>query len=443
MIARHAAPRPALGERARPARPRCWTRSAGPTSAGTARAFPASCAGDGHPDGVAHRPAGRVPRGRPPHRRQRRRRSRSPAALRQAVRPRISSASFTADVEKVFHGIDELGSWDAVLDSEPALAVTLSPPECDAALDRDRPLRRPQVAVHARALAGRRPTSPPRAGASARAARRRGRTCCTEPAWSAASAGSACPTPSGTSRLRSPQASGSGYGCTRTSPSGCCTSPKRSRRSAGSPCSSANGSTVPATRAASPAPAITRPGRILAAADAYQAMREPRPHRAALRPPTRRPPSCGPRCAPGGWTAPPSTPCSPPPATASAAAATVRPGSPPARWRCCASLARGLSNKQIAARLVITPKTAGNHIEHIYTKIGATSRAEASLFAMQHGLLPDAHHHPLTSRSVTPEAGTWVGPGLDINPCAQAVPLPRCSCAPSVQATRGRGAYLQ
>jgi DNA-binding NarL/FixJ family response regulator len=52
-------------------------------------------------------------------------------------------------------------------------------------------------------------------------------------------------------------------------------------------------------------------------------------------------------------------------------------------------LARGLSNKQIAARLVIAPKTAGNHVEHIYTKIGASNRAEASLFAMRHGLLPE------------------------------------------------------
>ena len=52
-------------------------------------------------------------------------------------------------------------------------------------------------------------------------------------------------------------------------------------------------------------------------------------------------------------------------------------------------LARGLSNKQIAARLVITPKTAGNHIEHIYAKTGASNRAGAGLFAMQHGLLPE------------------------------------------------------
>lgn len=52
-------------------------------------------------------------------------------------------------------------------------------------------------------------------------------------------------------------------------------------------------------------------------------------------------------------------------------------------------LARGLSNKQIAARLVITPKTAGNHVEHIYAKTGASSRAAAAMFAVRHGLLPE------------------------------------------------------
>jgi DNA-binding CsgD family transcriptional regulator len=52
-------------------------------------------------------------------------------------------------------------------------------------------------------------------------------------------------------------------------------------------------------------------------------------------------------------------------------------------------VSRGMSSKEIAAALVISPKTARNHIEHIYTKIGASSRVAASLFAMQHGLLPD------------------------------------------------------
>jgi DNA-binding NarL/FixJ family response regulator len=52
-------------------------------------------------------------------------------------------------------------------------------------------------------------------------------------------------------------------------------------------------------------------------------------------------------------------------------------------------LARGLSNKEMAARLVISPKTIASHVEHIYAKIDASTRATASLFAMQHGLLPE------------------------------------------------------
>jgi HD-GYP domain-containing protein (c-di-GMP phosphodiesterase class II) len=52
-------------------------------------------------------------------------------------------------------------------------------------------------------------------------------------------------------------------------------------------------------------------------------------------------------------------------------------------------LARGLSNKEIAHRLSIAPKTVGNHVEHVYAKIGVSSRAAASLFATEHGLLAD------------------------------------------------------
>ena len=53
-------------------------------------------------------------------------------------------------------------------------------------------------------------------------------------------------------------------------------------------------------------------------------------------------------------------------------------------------VARGLSNKEIGEQLTITPKTAGSHIEHIYMKIDASNRAQASLFAMRHGLMSDS-----------------------------------------------------
>ena len=52
-------------------------------------------------------------------------------------------------------------------------------------------------------------------------------------------------------------------------------------------------------------------------------------------------------------------------------------------------LAIGLKHSEIAEHLVISHKTARNHIEHIYTKIGASNRATASLFAARHGLMSD------------------------------------------------------
>jgi HD-GYP domain-containing protein (c-di-GMP phosphodiesterase class II) len=50
-------------------------------------------------------------------------------------------------------------------------------------------------------------------------------------------------------------------------------------------------------------------------------------------------------------------------------------------------VARGASTRHVARALSITPKTVGNHIERIYAKIGASSRATATLFALEHGML--------------------------------------------------------
>ncbi|MGZ4709748.1 MAG: HD domain-containing phosphohydrolase [Acidimicrobiales bacterium] len=49
-------------------------------------------------------------------------------------------------------------------------------------------------------------------------------------------------------------------------------------------------------------------------------------------------------------------------------------------------LARGSSNPQIAEALTISRKTVSSHLEHIYAKLGVTTRTEAALFAMQNGL---------------------------------------------------------
>ncbi len=49
--------------------------------------------------------------------------------------------------------------------------------------------------------------------------------------------------------------------------------------------------------------------------------------------------------------------------------------------------ARGLTTREIAEKLVISPKTADHHIQHIYTKIDVSTRAAAALWAMQNNVL--------------------------------------------------------
>lgn len=50
-------------------------------------------------------------------------------------------------------------------------------------------------------------------------------------------------------------------------------------------------------------------------------------------------------------------------------------------------IAAGHSNPEIAARLVISRRTAEHHAQHIYSKIGVSSRAGAALFAVQHEIV--------------------------------------------------------
>jgi DNA-binding NarL/FixJ family response regulator len=51
-------------------------------------------------------------------------------------------------------------------------------------------------------------------------------------------------------------------------------------------------------------------------------------------------------------------------------------------------IATGSSYRDVARELGISPKTVRHHIEHVYNKIGVTTRAEAAIFAMEHGLVP-------------------------------------------------------
>ena len=53
-----------------------------------------------------------------------------------------------------------------------------------------------------------------------------------------------------------------------------------------------------------------------------------------------------------------------------------------------AGVARGLSNQAIADELGITERTARTHVSNILAKLGLTSRTQAALFAVEHGLGP-------------------------------------------------------
>jgi HD-GYP domain-containing protein (c-di-GMP phosphodiesterase class II) len=135
--------------------------------------------------------------------------------------------------------------------------------------------------------------------------------------------------------------------------------------------------------------ALTPAGRILAAADAYQAMTQPRPHRDA-----RGAKGAAAELRAGAGRALFDGDAVEAVLGAAGHRAQRRRRSPAGLTRreteVLRLLVRGLSNKEIAAQLVISPKTAGSHVEHIYAKIGASNRAQASLFAMKHGLMTGA-----------------------------------------------------
>ena len=131
---------------------------------------------------------------------------------------------------------------------------------------------------------------------------------------------------------------------------------------------------------------LTPSDRLLAAADAYHAMTEPRPHRVPLDPDRAfrdlRAEVIAGRL---DGTAVDAVLTA---AGHRAPARHVQPGGLTAREvEVLGLLARGHSTKEIGRQLVVSPKTAANHVEHIYAKLGVSSRAAATLFATQHGLM--------------------------------------------------------
>jgi HD-GYP domain-containing protein (c-di-GMP phosphodiesterase class II) len=288
--------------------------------------------------------------------------------------------------EDLLAGLDSVGAWDAVIAAEPALAVVLSDEQFDAALleianfiDLKSPFTLGHSAAVAEIVAG--------AGAvmglpapDLHTLRRAGlvhdygRLGVSNSIWDKPGPLGAGPWerirmhPYLTERMLRQSAA--------LAPLGAIAVQHRERL---------DGSGYPRGAAGS---AISMHARLLGAADAYQAMREPRPHRPAhsadeaarlLRMEVR-----------SGRLAGDAVEAV---LEAAGHRGRRRPEGPAGltarEIEVLRLLARGFSTKQVAERLAMSPKTAGNHIEHIYAKIGATNRVTASLFAVQRGLLHD------------------------------------------------------
>lgn len=126
--------------------------------------------------------------------------------------------------------------------------------------------------------------------------------------------------------------------------------------------------------------------RILAAAECYRTALEERPHR----------PPCSPEQASAALNQQVSSGGLDAGAVGAVLAAAGQrsrsaPAGPygltPREIEVLALLAHGRTNKQIARELGTSPKTIGNHVEHIYAKADVGTRAAATLFAMERGLV--------------------------------------------------------
>jgi len=131
--------------------------------------------------------------------------------------------------------------------------------------------------------------------------------------------------------------------------------------------------------------ALGRPDRLLAAAVSYQSACEPRPYREELGPDAaaRR---LRERVRAGALDAAAAD------AVLDAAGhraqrPTARPdGLTPREVEVLCLVARGASNKEIAAALVLSEKTVRNHVERTYAKLGVTNRIGATMYALRQGL---------------------------------------------------------
>jgi len=294
---------------------------------------------------------------------------------------------FVRHAESLFAGLDEAGTWEDVIDAEPAPAIRLTGGEFDAALEAIADfsdVKSPYTIGHSRGvadLAAEAATVAGMDGQGAKLVRRAGlihdlgRLGVPNTIWDKKG---------GLSRAETERVRMHPYLTERVLAFSTALAPLAAI--AGQHHERLDGSGYPRGLTGG---ALSPEGRLLAAADCYHARTEPRPHRPGL-PPDEAAAQLKAEARAGRLDGEAVA------AVLSAAGhRTVRRKAMPAgltsrEVEVLRLLAAGLSNREIAERLVISPKTAGHHVEHIYAKTGTTNRALASLFAANHGLIGDS-----------------------------------------------------
>ena len=145
---------------------------------------------------------------------------------------------------------------------------------------------------------------------------------------------------------------------------------------------------------------LSAQARILAAADAYSAMLQPRPHRAALSE-VEAARQLRAEAAEGRLAQDASEAV----LTAAGHRSNRTRGGGPAGLttrenEVLGLLAQGMPNKSIARQLGISPKTVSNHIERVYSKLGVSNRTGAAMYAMHHGIVGTVPTQPSGSASL-------------------------------------------
>ena len=130
---------------------------------------------------------------------------------------------------------------------------------------------------------------------------------------------------------------------------------------------------------------LSTAARVVAAADCYQAMTSDRPYRAAL---ARADAAAELRkMAASGALDGPAVEAVLAAAGHRRAAPALPAGLTEREAEVLRLLALGMTTREVAERLVISPKTADHHVQHIYGKIGVSTRGAAALYAIEHGIL--------------------------------------------------------